>query len=104
MIQTGILAKTVERPHRPCFRIQTPKNQARDTSLQNRSDAHDARLQGHIESAFFEPPALEPGRGSFERQYLCVSNRALQPLALISSPTYHLPVVHHDRPNRNVAE
>jgi len=101
VIRSGVLTESIERFHRTTLRIQTTKNQPRETRLKNSPHTHNTRLQGCIERASAQAPTPKIPGGVFKRQDLCVGNGALQLLSPVMASTDNLVPIHDHGSNRD---
>ncbi len=59
MVQPGILAQLIQRPHRPGFGIRAAIDQPGDAGVDDRSGTHRAWLQRDIQRAIEQPPVAD---------------------------------------------
>src|ERR1044072_2200990 len=77
MIESRLLRQTVKRVQAARLRIGAAEDQTRDTGLEDRADAHDARLERDVDRAFLQPPAFEARGRGLDGENFRMSERAL---------------------------
>src|SRR6266542_4945027 len=77
MIEPRVAQQISNRPCHPGFLVPRPKNYARNACEDDRSRAHCARLEGHVESAVVESPPIEVFASFADREQLGVSGSVL---------------------------
>ena len=68
----------------------------------DRSRAHRARLERHVQDGVEHAPAADRPRGLPQRDHLGVSGGVLAQFALVVGGRDQLAVAHHDRTDRDV--
>ncbi|MPM32197.1 hypothetical protein SDC9_78756 [bioreactor metagenome] len=83
MVKTFILEQVHQRTSRPAFQVGCTIIDFLDPRQQDRAAAHRARLQGHIELRFLEPPILLECIGLPDRCHFRMRRRIIRHFAFI---------------------
>ncbi len=102
MIETLVGADLIQALKRAGLGVGGPKHNAPYSRIHQRTGAHEARLEGHIERAIGEPPVPDNGRGITKSEDFGVSGRITRQFALVMAPSDYLAIADDNRSNRDI--
>ena len=102
VVELRVVQDVHDAPRRAGLRVGRGVDHARDPGEHDRSRAHRARLQGHVERRVEDPPRADRGRRLAKGEHLGVGGRVLEQLALVVPDSDDLLVLDDDRPDGHV--
>ena len=103
-MHAGQIKQTRDRGHRPGFGLCSAINHTCQTRMGNRTTAHGARLQGHIQSAVFQTVIAQGlGRLAQSIDFGVGAGVMVADGAVVPCP-HHPALEHHDRAHRDFTQ